>query len=326
MGETLDLAAIDALEALHARRLTDGLPVVVPTPAVVAAFVTAGGGDGEELVAVVAPMSGRATVATVAANAVMAGCLPEHMPVLLAAVRAIGREQFNLFGVRTSNHPASPLLVVSGPVVRELGFGFSTNVFGPNSRATASVGRALNLVIQNIGGATVGVVDQSVMGHAGRFTACIAEDPDSPWEPLHAARGMRASASAVTVFAADAPTSVADYASTAPEDLAAAFAFHVANVWRNPFYAMSEVLLIPNIAHARVLASSGWDRRDVIARVGALARSACGELPLDALGHDYESAIHLMCAGGPWGQYSALANGWVGPGPGSTMTTEEVNR
>ena len=326
MSDTIRVSAGDALEELHARGLTDGLPVVVPTPDAVAAFVAAAGGDADELIAVVAPMSGDATVATIAANAVMAGCLPEHMPVVIAGVRAMCREQFNLFGVRTSNHPASPLFVVSGPIVGELGFGYSTNLFGPNSRANAAVGRALNLIIQNIGGATPGLIDQSVMGHAGRFTACIGEEPDSPWPPLHAARGLPASASAITAFAADAPTSVADYASSEPEGVAEAFAFHVANVWRNPYYAMSEVLLVPNISHARTLASSGWSRDDVIARVGTLAREACGTLPLDEMGHDYEAGIHLMCAGGPWGQYSALLVGWVGPGPGSTITTEEIIR
>jgi hypothetical protein len=324
VSSTVGLSATDPVEELHAMGVTDGLPVVLPTPEVVTAFVAAGGGDGDELVAVVPPMSGRATVATIASNAVMAGCLPAHMPVVLAGVRAMCRDEFNLFGVRTSNHPASPLFIVSGRVVQQLGFGFSTNVFGPNSRASATVGRALNLIIQNIGGATPGLVDQSVMGHAGRFTACIGEDPDSPWEPLHVARGLPPGSSAVTAFAADAPTSVADYASTMPEDLAAAFAFHVSNVWRNPYYALSEVMLIPNISHARVLASTGWGRAEVISRVGALAREACGTLPFDASGHDYEGGIHLMCAGGPWGQYSALVTGWVGPGPGSTITTEEV--
>ena len=326
MSSTIHPSGTAALEELHARGLTDGLPVVLPTAEAVAAFVAGAGAEADTLVSVVPPMSGHATVATVAANAVMAGCLPEHMPVVLAGVRAVCRQEFNLFGVRTSNHPASPLFIVSGAVVPELGFGFSTNVFGPCSRATASVGRALNLIIQNIGGATPGLVDQSVMGHAGRFSACIAEDPDSPWEPLHVARGAGGFASAVTAFAADAPTAVADYASTAPEDLASAFAFHVANVWSNPYYAMSEVLLVANIAHARVLAKTGWDRTEVIARVGALARERCGELALDAIGHNYENGIHLMCAGGPWGQYSALVNGWVGPGPGSTMTTEEIIR
>ncbi len=105
----------------------------------------------------------------------------------------------------------------------------------------------------------------------------------------------------------------------------AAFAFGVANLWSDPFYAMSEILLIPNIAHAKVLTKRGWDRAEILRRIGEAARARCGELPLEAMGHEYEAHLHLTCAGGPWGQYSALVNGWVGPGPGSTMTTEEVH-
>jgi len=313
-----------AVERLHEQGLTDGLPVVLPTPERVAAHVQAAGLPASELVALVPPMSGEATVEIVASNAVMAGCRPEYMPVLLAGVRAMCREEFNLYGVRTSNHPASPMFLVSGPLAAELGFGHGTNCFGPGSRANATVGRALNLIIQNVGGATPGPIDQAVLGHPGRYTYCIAEDPEAPWGPLHGTLGLDAGANAVTCFAGDAPRAVMDYASTEPEELLPAFARSVANVWRDPFYTMSEVLLIPSIAHARVLAKHGWTREEIKRRVGEQARAQCGELPLEAIGHVYEAGIHLTCAGGPWGQYSALVNGWVGPGPGSTMTTEEV--
>jgi hypothetical protein len=319
------IAEQTAVEELHRQGLTDGLPVVAPTPERVSEFVAASGLAADELVAVVPPMAGDATVELVASNAVMAGCLPENMPVVLAGVRAMCREEFNLFGVRTSNHPASPLFIVGGPVAREQGFNWGTNVFGPGSRANATVGRALNLVIQNIGGAAPGLIDQSVMGHPGRYTYCIAEDPDTPWSPLHAAAGVDPEASAISCFAGDAPRAVMDYASTEPEDLLAAFSRGVADVWRDPFYAMSEVLLVANIAHAKVMTKKGWERGEILERVGTAARELCGALPLDEIGHQYEAGLHLVCAGGPWGQYSALVNGWVGPGPGSTMTTEEVN-
>ena len=247
------------------------------------------------------------------------------MPTVLAAVRAMCRPEFNLFGVRTSNHPATPLTIVGGPVVEDLGFNASTNLFGPASRANATVGRAVNLVIQNVGGAVLQLIDQSTMGHPGRYTYCIAEEPGSPWAPLHADEGgLSAGASAVTLFAGDAPLTVADYASAEGDELVKAFGYHVAYIWQNPFYTLSEVLVVPNLAHARILAAPGWDRDEVLRRIAADARSRTGRLPLDEMGHDYEGGLHLLCAGGPWGQYSALVNGWVGPGPGSTMVTEEV--
>jgi len=313
-----------AVEDLHRRGLTDGLPVVAPTPVRVAAAVAATGLPPDHLVALVPPMSGEATVEVVAANAVMAGCRAELLPVVLAGVRAMCRPEFNLFGVRTSNHPASPLFVVSGPVAADLGFNWGTNVFGPGSAANATVGRACNFVIANIGGAVPGLVDQSVMGHPGRYTYCIAEDPESPWAPLHTESGLPARAGAVTCFAADAPTAVIDYVSTEPDDLVAAFAFAVANVWRNPFYALSEVLVVANIAHARVLAKSGWDRGEVLTAIGDRARVQLGDLVPPEGARLSAASLHLACAGGRWGQYSAIVNGWVGPGFGSTMTSEEV--
>ncbi|HWF52866.1 MAG TPA: hypothetical protein VG294_19635 [Solirubrobacteraceae bacterium] len=325
MSSLIDVRSADPGEDLFRRGLSDGLPVEIPTPDRVAAYVAAAGLDAGEVIAHVPPAFSPATVERVAANAIMAGCPAEVMPVVLAAVRAICRPEFNLFGVRTSNHPATPLLVIGGPIVERAGFNAGTNLFGPASRANATTGRALNLVIQNIGGATLQLIDQSTMGHPGRYTFCIAEDPQSPWAPLHCAvGGLAPESSAVTVFAGDAPIAVADYASLEPEELIDTFAYHVAYVWQNPFHVMSEVLLVINPAHARVLTKAGEDRVEVLRRITASARSRTGPLALDGIGHDYESGVHLMCAGGPWGQYSALVNGWVGPREGSTMVTEEV--
>jgi hypothetical protein len=315
----------DDVEALHARGVTDGLPVVPPAPELVAAAVAATGLPGDELVAIVPPLRGEATVTVVAANAVMAGCRPEHLPVVLAGVRAMSRPEFNLYGVRTSHHPATPLFIVSGPPAAELGFNAGTNLFGPASRANAAVGRALNLIVQNIGGATPQLIDPSVMGHPGRYTYCIAERADGPWPPMALDEaGLPPDAGAVACFAADAPTMVVDFASNEAADLDRAFGFHIANVWRNPFYLVSEVLVLASPAHARVLAQGGATRADVLARLAAAAREIAGPLPLDEHGHDYAGGLRLAVAGGPDGQYSAIVNGWVGTDIGSTMTIEEI--
>jgi hypothetical protein len=277
------------------------------------------------VVAVVPPLQGDATVTVVAANAVMAGCRPEHMPVVLAGVRAMSRPEFNLYGVRTSHHPATPLFIVSGAPVAGLGFNAGTNLFGPGSLANAAVGRALNLVIQNVGGATPLLIDTSVMGHPGRYTYCIAEHGDGPWPAMALEEaGLGPGAGAVACFAADAPTMVVDYASNTADDLLPAFGFHIANVWRNPFYLASEVLVLASPAHARVLAQGGADRAAVLARLAAAARAIAGPLALDEHGYDYEGGLRLAVAGGPDGQYSAIVNGWVGRDIGSTMTIEEV--
>jgi len=321
----IDIRKDDPGEDLFRRGLSDGLPVEIPTPRRVASYVDASGRPADELIARVPPAAGKATIERIAANAIMAGAPPELMPVLVAATRAISAPEFNLYGVRTSNHPATPLLILGGPAVEELGFNFGTNVFGPASRANATAGRALNLIVQNIGGATLQLIDQSTMGQPGRYSYCIAEDPQSPWEPLHASRSaVCEQASAVTLFAADAPLAVTDYASNDPDALTETFAYHVAYVWQNPFYLMSEMLLVVNIAHARLLAKGAGDRRGVLDQITAAARRRTGPLPLEEIGHDYAAGVYLICAGGPWGQYSSLVNGWVGPGEGSTMITEEV--
>ncbi|QEC50574.1 hypothetical protein FSW04_25290 [Baekduia soli] len=313
------------VEALHARGLTDGLPVIPPAPELVAAFVAASGHPGDEVVAVVPPLRGDATVTVIAANAVMAGCRPEHAPVVLAGVRAMSRPEFNLYGVRTSHHPATPLFIVSGPAADTLGFNASKNLFGPASRANAAVGRALNLIVQNVGGATPQLIDPSVMGHPGRYTYCIAEHGDGPWPAMVTEEaGLAPGASAIGCFAADAPTTIVDYASNAAADLLGAFAFHVANVWRNPFYLASEILVLASPAHARVLAQGGADRATVLARLAAAARAITGPLVLDEHGFDYAGGLRLAVAGGPDGQYSALVNGWVGGDIGSVMTIEEI--
>src|SRR5512132_708993 len=215
----------DAIEALYARGVTDGLPVVPPTRARVARAVAAAGRDGGELIALVPPNYGRATVEKIAINAVMAGCRPEYLPVVIAAVEAVCDEAFDLHGVSATTNAPAPLVVINGPLRRALDVNCGAGVFGPGWRANATIGRALRLVCVNLGGATPGVVSMSTLAHPGRYTYCIGEwEEQNPWSSLAVEHGFAPTDSTVAVLAADAPLGVYDHASRTAADLLATIA------------------------------------------------------------------------------------------------------
>ena len=179
-----------ALEALHAGGMTDGLPVIVPTRERIGAMMIVSGHDGDVSLGEVGPSQGAATIEAVAANAVMAGCLPEHFPIVVAAVRAICDPQFDLTEIQVTTHPITPMIIVNGPARFTAGLSSGYGAFGPGHRANASIGRAIRLVMTNIGGGRPGISDMSTFGSPAKFTFCAAEnEEDSPWEPLHVSRG-----------------------------------------------------------------------------------------------------------------------------------------
>ncbi|WP_419842060.1 hypothetical protein [Candidatus Poriferisodalis sp.] len=266
----------DALEQLHALGLTDGLPVVVPTPQRVAAMVLATGLDADLELGVMGPAHGVASVEKVATAAVMAGCLPDHVPVVVAAVRAVCKPEFDLTEMQSTTHCTAPLVVVCGPARHQCGgvvSGFGA--LGPGHRANASIGRALRLAMTNIGGARPGVSDMALHGHPGKFTYCLAEDAEhSPFEPLHTGYGYGPERSAVVVVGAEAPHSVifaGDADDPASADrllnvLAAALANPGSN---NAHLRHGAVTVIVNPDHATVLARAGLNREDVQAELAA---------------------------------------------------------
>src|SRR6266852_2951714 len=207
-------APMDDLESWIDKGVTDGLPVVPPTRERVERMLAGSTRAREELIGEVAPNYGRATAEKVAINAVMAGCRPDYLPVVLAAVEAACEPAFNLHGMSTSTHFSAPLIVVNGPIRERIGLNCSFGVFGPGYRANATIGRALRLVMINVGGAKPGETSMSTFGHPGRYTYCIAENEEaSPWRPYHASHGCPEGSSAVTLFAGEAPHGISDHAS-----------------------------------------------------------------------------------------------------------------
>ena len=198
--------AVEVVEYYFDQGWTDGLPVVPPTVDRVAEFLDAAGRSASDIVGT-EPTKGRViTAEKMAINAVMAGCRPEYFPVVVAAIEAMSEPQFNLHAISVSTMGAAVMTVVSGPIARELSLNSGVNVFGPGNRANATIGRAVRLVMMNVTGAEPGELDKATLGHAGKYTWCIAEAEEaSPWEPLHVERGFDHDQSAVSVFAGLSP-------------------------------------------------------------------------------------------------------------------------
>src|SRR5215831_9148606 len=197
----------EALETFHTRRLTDGLPVVLPTAERVQAMIAGSGRRASEVIAVVPPRWAEATVENIAINAVMAGCRPPYMPVLIAALQAAADPAFGLYSVQATTHPCAVLMLVSGPIVDELGLNFRHGAFGPGFRANASIGRAMRLVLINVGGGIPGEGDQATHGSPAKFSYCVAEnEAATPWEPFRVTRGFARTDSTVTVFSGEGRT------------------------------------------------------------------------------------------------------------------------
>src|SRR5512145_1325420 len=253
----------DAIETFYARGLTDGLPVVPPTPTRVRRAVAGAGRSADELIALVPPNYGRATVERIAVNAVMAGCRPEYLPVVIAAVEAVCDEAFDLHGVSATTNAPAPLVIVNGPVRRALDINCGAGVFGPGWRANATIGRALRLVCVNVGGATPGEVSMSTLAHPGRYTYCIGEREEaSPWPSLAVEHGFRPTDDTVAMLAADAPLTVYDQRSRTAPDLLATIAASLAVLEHHKMTHWGDTLVVLCPAHAAVVAGDGWSKAD----------------------------------------------------------------
>jgi hypothetical protein len=331
----------DVFEAAHARGWTDGLPVVPPTEDRVAAMLGGTSRSPDEVVAVLPPTFAEVTVEKVAVNAVMAGCRPEYLPVVLAAVSAVGSDDFNLHGVAATTHLVGPVVVVNGPVTKAIGMNAGGNVLGPGNRANATIGRAVALVIQNLGGARPGGVDRSTLGSPGKLGWCFAEEEDSsPWDPLAVERGIAPGTSAVTLFAGVGPHPVVDQRSRTAESLAGSLALSLRTVGHAKRVARTDALVVVAPEHAAVFRRAGWDkarlRRDLHERLripaDELRPGAGGVTEGTPLDDDADGAakfapdgLWFVHAGGTAGQYSAILTGWVNGPAGSQMTTTEVD-
>ena len=253
---TLTLPEEDVYAEFCARDWCDGLPFVPPTAERVRAMRAAAPGTDESL-GLMPPLWRECAVEKLAVNAAMAGCEPAYFPVVVAAVRALLDPAFNLYGVQATTHPVAPLVVLSGPYARRIGLHAGSGLFGPGFRANATIGRAIRLILMNVGGGWPGRGDMATQGSPAKFAYCIAEREDTPWEPLHVALGFRADQSVVTVFGGEGPHNVNDHVSTTAAGILNNVADVATSLGSNVgwYLAQSQLLVVLGPEHA------AWCRR-----------------------------------------------------------------
>jgi len=265
-AEMVELADVPETvqEFFFSKGWTDGLPVVPPTNEAVSAMVAASGRDPAETIGPIPPRMRTATVEKIAINAVMAGCRAEYFPVVLAAVEAVLDENCRLYGIQTATNNASPLIIVNGPVARKLGMNARGNVFGQGCRATATIGRAVQLVLRNIGGDLPGETDMSTQGQTGKFTFCIAEnEAESPWEPLHVEHGFSPEDSTVTVIGASSGHNMFTYGCETGAEIIDHFVGALTALGHNNIIFPTGPLLVIGPEHAGVLARDGYTKTSI---------------------------------------------------------------
>ncbi len=249
----------------YMRGWTDGLPIVPPTAERVRRMLKGIRRDAQEVVGRIPPRWGDVSIEKIAINAVMAGCLSTYLPVLATAVEAMLEPQFNLYGIQTTTHPVAPLLILNGPVVRMLEINSDYNAFGPGWRANASIGRAIRLLLLNVGGGIPGKGDRSTQGSPAKFSYCLAENETrNPWLPLHVERGFSPDLSTVTVWGGEGPHNINDHVSRKAVNLLTTVADSAATMGMNNLYLNdTEMLVVLGPEHAETIAADGWSKQDV---------------------------------------------------------------
>ncbi len=323
----------DLIEWYYERGFTDGLPVVPPTPEKVAACVAALGGDAQYEECRVAPRWGVLTREVMAINMVMAGCRPEYAPVVRAAMLAITDRAFNLNGVQATTHVASPLIIVNGPLAAEIGMNGGCNAFGSGNRANATIGRAVRLMMLNVGGGWPAELDKSTLGHPGKYSYCVAEnEAQSPFAPYHVEKGYAATDSTVFAIAAEAPHSVTDHQCNDPEGILDTMCSAMSTIGSNNAVLGGHCVVVLGLEHANTIAQHGWTRSDIrnylwmhsgnafrlISRDHRYGKVYNRNLP-KWVKRDPDSRIpivpsadniHLFVMGGEAGRFSVFIPGW----------------
>jgi peroxiredoxin len=324
----------------------DPLPVIPPTVERVDRMLAATPLPPDEVVALIPTNYGAATVEKIAANAVMAGCKPEMMRVLIPLVRAVCDERFNIHGVQATTHFAAPLVIVNGPIRHELRFACASNVFSNIARANSTLGRALQLILTNLGGARPGEIDMSTLGNPGKFSYCIAEnEEENPWGPLHVEMGFKPEQSTVSLFAAEPPHGVSEHMAREGTQVLKAISRALATVWSYRMCAGVEALVVLCPEHVKTLHRDGFRKQTLreflfentgiplrhfedAAGEGTLYVKLYKQAVIDGepcyLKFTDPSAIKIVIAGGTAGKFSAVIGSWASGPRGSQMVTYPI--
>ena len=332
----------DEIEACYSRGWSDGLPVVPPTKERVLRMLSGTARYPQDIVGVIPPNLVECSVEKIAINAVLAGCLPQYLPVVIASVEAALQDEFCMHGLLATTYFSGPLIIVNGPIAREIGMNSQGNVLGQGNRANSTIGRALQLVIRNVGGGKPQEVDRSAFGTPGKVGFCFAEDEDgSCWESLAQERGIAQGCSSVTLFAADGVQAIVDQKSRDPESLSRTFAAGLRSVGHPKLALASDAILVVSPEHERVFRLAGWTKADVKNRLKQLLIVSGEELVagVDGISEGLplrfksklvpkfrDGGLLIVRAGGKAGMFSAIIAGWGASGKvGSAPVTRKIS-
>lgn len=327
----------DEIEAGFERGWSDGLPVVPPTEERVARMLSGSTRQADEIVGLIPPNQVECTVEKVAINAVLAGCKPEYLPTVIAAVEAACLDEFCMHGILATTYFSGPVVIVNGPVVKAIGMNFGINALGQGNRANATIGRALQLVIRNVGGGKPGGVDRAALGNPGKYTFCFAENMENTtWQPLSVMQGFDAETSTVTLFAGNGVQAVIDQQSRTPESLVRSFAAPLRSVGHPKLALASDALLVVTPEHSRTFEAVGWGKERLIDEIMELLQLPADELVrgADGMAEGMPPAavaaqnsipkfrpggLLVVRAGGTAGMFSAIVGGWAASGERGTQ-------
>jgi hypothetical protein len=317
----------DPVETCFERGWTDGLPVTPPTEARVMRMLGGTKRRPDEVVGKIPPYLGPCTVEKVAINAVLAGCKPEYMPVLLAALEAALEPVFTLHGVLATTYFSSPVIIVNGPVAKMIGMNSGINALGQGNRANATIGRALNLIVQNVGGGRPGEADRATLGAPSKYTLCFAEDESDPeWEPLSVARGFPRGASTVTLFQGHGVEAFVDQRSRTAEGLTRSLAMSLVKIGHPKLTQSARAILVLSPEHYAIYREAGWDRRrieralyeatirpgkEILAGLDGVGEGVPASRAGEMVPKFHEDGLMVVRAGGKAGLFSAILPGWL---------------
>ncbi|MGI9249683.1 MAG: hypothetical protein ACR2PR_00555 [Pseudohongiellaceae bacterium] len=333
--------AEDSMEACFERGWSDGLPVVPPTPLRVIRMLQASQRDPAEIIGKVPPDNVACTVEKVAVNAVLAGCKPEHFPLVLCMVEAALEDKFCMHGLLCTTYFSSPVVIVNGPISQQLGMNSGVNALGQGNRANACIGRALQLLIRNVGGGIPGGIDRATLGNPGKYTYCFAEDEsDSNWDNLAQDQGFNRNDSTVSLFAGEGLQGIMDQQSRNPESLTRSIAASLRAVAHTKLYGLADAILVVSPEHRRVFLDNGWNKQtlrqaladelkapgtELVRGAGGIHEGMPATLKDKELNKFRDGGLHIVSAGGTAGLFSAIIGGWVASGErGSQMVTRKL--
>ena len=339
----------DEFEFMFDQGFSDGFPLVPPTPERVMRMLGGTNTDPQEVIAIMPPNMGEVTVEKVAINAVMAGCKPEYMPVINTIIEAICTDEYNIHGVMATTMGASPVVVVNGPVREQLGMNMKLGALGQGNRANATIGRAVRLVIRNVGGAVPGRSERSTLANPMKFTMCFAEwEERNPWTPLHVERGFEASDSVVTVFTmTSGPTLIVDQESRSADALAGTMGLCLEAAFSPKAHYATDCLLVVVPEHVDTLMTGNYSKADLRRRIQEVTARPIRDLVADersgtgfkaelAASMDEatlskslskfksENDIHIVVAGSEAGKFSGAFHGWAMGEMGSMPVSRKI--